>query len=166
MTIALYELAAEFRQTAELLADMDLDEDTIRDTIEAAAFPVEQKAVQVAAFVRNLEATAEQIKAAEKAMAERRKAMENRASHIRDYLLHNMSVCGMSRIEHPNFVIAVKQNPESVVIEDERQIPMDYMRQPETPPPVPDKALIKQAIKDGFEVPGAKIARTVRLDIK
>ena len=56
MNVALYELAAEFRQTAELLADMDLDEDTIRDTIEAAAFPVEQKAVPVAAFVRNLEA--------------------------------------------------------------------------------------------------------------
>ena len=166
MNIALYELAADFRETADRLADMELDEQTLHDTLESIAFPVEQKAVQVAAFVRNLEATAEQIKAAEKAMAERRKAIENRAANVRQYLMDNMRACGFRKIEHPNFVIAVKQNPESVVIEDERQIPMDYMRQPETPPPVPDKALIKQAIKDGFEVPGAKLTRTLRIDIK
>ena len=166
MNLALYELAADFRETADRLADMDLDEQTLRDTLESIAFPVEQKAVQVAAFVRNLEATAEQIKQAEKAMADRRKAIESRAAHVREYLLHNMRACGFTHVEHPQFVIAVKQNPESVVIEDERQIPMDYMRQTEPPPPAPDKALIKQAIKDGYEIPGAKLTRTLRLDIK
>lgn len=166
MNLALYELAADFRETADRLADMDLDEQTLRDTLESIAFPVEQKAVQVAAFVRNLEATAEQIKQAEKAMADRRKAIESRAAHVREYLLHNMRACGFTRVEHPQFVIAVKQNPESVVIEDARQIPMNYMRQPEPPPPAPDKSLIKQAIKDGYEIPGAKLTRTLRLDIK
>lgn len=166
MNIALYELAKEFRQTAELLADMDLDPQTVTDTLEAAAFPVEQKAVQVAAFVRNLEASADQIKQAEKAMADRRKAIEARAAHVKDYLLHNMQACGFTKVNHPMFVIAIKQNPESVVIEDERQIPIDYLRFPDMPPPVPDKALIKQAIKDGYEVPGARLTRSVRLDIK
>lgn len=166
MNLTLYEMAAEFRQTAELLADMDLDPQTITDTLEAAAFPVEQKCAQVAAFIRNMEATAEQIKQAEKQMAERRKAMENRAEHIRDYLLHNMQACGMTKIEHPLFKIAIKQNPESVVIEDERQIPVDYMRFPELPPPVPDKALMKQAMKDGYTIPGAKLVRTQRVEIK
>lgn len=166
MNLTLYEMATEFRQTAELLADMDLDPQTITDTLEAAAFPVEQKCAQVAAFIRNMEATAEQIKQAEKQMAERRKAMENRAEHIRDYLLHNMQACGMTKIEHPLFKIAIKQNPESVVIEDERQIPVDYMRFPELPPPVPDKALMKQAMKDGYTIPGAKLVRTQRVEIK
>lgn len=166
MNLTLYEMAAEFRQTAELLADMDLDPQTITDTLEAAAFPIEQKCAQVAAFIRNMEATAEQIKQAEKQMAERRKAMENRAEHIRDYLLHNMQACGMTKIEHPLFKIAIKQNPESVVIEDERQIPVDYMRFPELPPPVPDKALMKQAMKDGYTIPGAKLVRTQRVEIK
>lgn len=166
MNLTLYEMAAEFRQTAELLADMDLDPQTITDTLEAAAFPIEQKCAQVAAFIRNMEATAEQIKQAEKQMAERRKAMETRAEHIRGYLLHNMQACGMTKIEHPLFKIAIKQNPESVVIEDERQIPVDYMRLPEPPPPVPDKALMKQAMKDGYTIPGANLVRTQRVEIK
>lgn len=166
MSIALYELAADFRETADRLADMELDEQTLRDTLESIAYPVEQKAVQVAAFVRNLEATAEQIKQAEKQMADRRKAMESRAANVREYLMHNMRACGFTKIEHPMFKIAIKQNPESVVIEDERQIPADYLRQPETPPPVPDKALMKKAMQDGYEIPGAKLTRTLRLEIK
>lgn len=166
MNIALYELAADFRETADRLADMELDEQTLRDTLESIAYPVEQKAVQVAAFVRNLEAAAEQIKQAEKQMADRRKAMESRAANVRQYLMDNMRACGFTKIEHPMFKIAIRQNPESVVIEDERQIPVDYMRFPELPPPVPDKALMKQAMQDGHEIPGAKLTRTLRLEIK
>lgn len=166
MNIALYELAADFRETADRLADMELDEQTLRDTLESIAYPVEQKAVQVAAFVRNLEATAEQIKQAEKQMADRRKAMESRAANVRQYLMDNMRACGFTKIEHPMFKITIRQNPESVVIEDERQIPVDYMRFPELPPPVPDKALMKQAMQDGHDIPGAKLTRTLRLEIK
>jgi outer membrane murein-binding lipoprotein Lpp len=166
MNIALYELAADFRETADRLSDMDLDEQTLRDTLESIAYPVEQKAVQVAAFVRNLEAAAEQIKQAEKQMADRRKAMENRAANVRQYLMDNMRACGFTKIEHPMFKVAIRQNPESVVIEDERQIPADYLRQPETPPPVPDKTLLKKAMQDGYEIPGAKLTRTLRLEIK
>lgn len=165
-SLSLYELSAEFRATADILADMDLPPEVVADTLESIALPLEQKAVSVAAFARNLEAASEQIEQAEKAMFARRKAMLNRAKHLREYLLMNMQACGITKIEHPQFVIAVRNNPESVVIEDERQIPVDYLRQPEPPPPAPDRALIKMAIKDGFDVPGAKLTRTQRLDIK
>lgn len=166
MNITLYELSAELRATADMLADMDLDPQTISDTLESIALPFEQKATNVAAFARNLETTAEQIKQAEAEMAKRRKAIESRAKHVRDYLLANMQRCGMPKIDSPYFSISVRQNPESVVIDDERQIPTDYLRQPEPPPPAPDKALIKKAINDGYDVPGAHLARSVRLEIR
>lgn len=165
MNLTLYELASEFRHTADLLADMELDEQTVRDTLEAAAFPVEQKCAHVAAFIRNMEATADQIKQAEKQMADRRKAMEGRASSIRKYLLDNMQACGMTKIEHPMFSISVRSNPESVQIEDERLVPQDYLR--EIPAKYElDKVLIKQALKDGYDVPGARLNRSQRLEIK
>jgi hypothetical protein len=166
MNITLYELAAEVRAVADQLADMDLPPEVVSDTLESITLPLEQKAVAVAAFARNLEATAEQIEQAEKAMYARRKAMQNRAKHLRDYLLASMQHAGISKIDHPQFVIAVRTNPESVLIHDERQIPIDYMRQPDPPPPVPDKNLIKSALKDGYDVPGALLQRTQRLDIK
>lgn len=165
MNITLYELAGEIREVADKLADMDLPAEVIADTLESITLPFEQKATSVSAFLRNLEATAEQIKAAETEMAKRRKAMENRATHLRDYLLAQMQRAGVSKIESPMFRISVRNNPESVVIDSEAQIPADYMR--EIPAQqVPDKALIKIALQDGFDVPGAHITRGVRLEIK
>ena len=165
MNITLYELATEIREVADKLADMDIDPQTVADTLESIALPFEQKAASVSAFVRNLEATAEQIKAAETEMAKRRKAMENRASHIREYLLAQMQRTGISKIESPMFRISIRTNPESVAIDSEAQIPADYLR--EVPATYsPDKALIKQALQDGYDVPGAHLARSQRVEIR
>lgn len=165
MNITLYELATEVREVADTLADMDLPAEVVADTLESITLPFEQKAASVSAFVRNLEATAEQIKQAEDAMAKRRKAMENRATHIREYLLAQMTRTGISKIEAPQFRIAVRANPESVVIDNADQIPADYLREiPATT--APDKTLIKQALQDGFDVPGARLTRSQRVEIK
>lgn len=163
----LYELAGEYHQAAVALSDMDLDEQTIKDTLEGLSGDLEKKATNVAFFVRNLESTGEQIKLAEKQMADRRKAIENRAERIREYLKTSMEFAGISEISCPHFKLAIRKNPPSVVIDAESQIPSDYMTQPVAPPPAPDKKLIAQAIKDGFTVPGAHLDTSkTRLDIK
>lgn len=165
MNITLHELAQEFRAAAETLQADDLPDEVIQDTLESISMPLEEKAKSVAAFARNLESTASAIKEAEAEMSRRRKALENRAEWLRGYLLSNMQACGISKIECPYFRISVRANPESVCIEDEAQIPADYMR--EIPARLePDKAAMKQAMKDGFSVPGAKLVRTQRLEIK
>lgn len=165
MNITLYELAGELRAVADQLTDMDLPAEVVADTMESITLPFEQKATSVAASLRNLEATAEQIKAAEAEMAKRRKAMENRAAHLRDYLLAQMQRAGVSKIESLMFRIALRNNPESVVIDSEAQIPADYLR--EIPAQqVVDRTLIKAALKEGFDVPGARLERGVRLEIK
>jgi len=167
MNISLYELAGEYHQAAVALSNMDLDDQTIADTLEGLSGALEAKATNVAYFVRNLEATAEQIKLAEKQMADRRKAMENRAERIREYLKANMEVAGITQIECPHFKLSIKKNPPSVVIDAESQIPADYMTVPVAPPPAPDKKLIAAALKDGFEVPGCHLETgKTRLDIR
>jgi hypothetical protein len=166
MSTSLYVVAAEYRAAAEILDDLDLPEEVVRDTLESISGELEAKAISVAQFVRNLEASAEQIKAAEKSMADRRKAIEGRADRVRQYLLDNMLATGITKIECPYFKLAVRDNPPSVVINELSLIPSSYMTDPPPPPPAPDKALIKKAIQDGFEVPGAHLTRGKRLEIK
>jgi hypothetical protein len=114
---------------------------------------------------RNLEAMAAQIKEAEAAMAARRKSIEKRAASLKQYLHDNMEKAGIQKIECPWFVVSIKKNPASVVIDDEASIPADYLR--EIPASFqPDKSLIKQAIADGFTVPGCHIQAGTRLEIK
>lgn len=163
---ALYEIAAEYRQAAEKLSDLDIDEQTIADTLEGMGGALEVKATNVAFFARNLESLAASIKDAEAQMAARRKALENRAARMREYLLTCMQLAGVQKIEGPYFKLAQRENPPSVVIDEPGLIPTEFMRQPEPPPPSPDKTAIKAAIQAGKEVPGAHLQRGIRLEIK
>lgn len=164
--IALYKLADEFLEASHRLADLELPEEVIRDTLESLQLPLEQKAVSVASFVKNIEASAEAIKAAEAEMRARRTAIENRAKRIRAYLQDQMGRTGIKQIECPYFKVSIRDNPPAVVIDAESQIPEEFMRQPETPPPAPDKKAIADALKAGKEVPGAHLERGQRLEIK
>ena len=163
---ALYELAAEYRADAEKLADMDLDEQTLADTLEGLGGELEVKAQNVIMFTRNLEATAAAIKEAEAQMAARRKALENRAAGLRRYVLENMQFAGIQKIECPFFKLSIRDNPAAVEIYEPGLIPAQFMKQPEPPPPSPDKTAIKAAITAGTEVPGAKLTKGTRLEIK
>ena len=162
----LYDIAAEYRQTADKLADLDLDEQTIADTLEGMSGALEVKAQNVVMFARNLEATATAIKEAETAMAARRKAIEHRAAGLRRYALSAMQVAGVQSIECPYFKLSVRKNPPAVEVFDAAQIPAQFMRTPEPPPPAPDKKAITEAIKAGKEVPGARLVSGERLEVR
>ena len=162
---ALYQLAIEFRETADKLADLDLPPEVVADTLESIGGDLELKAQNVALFTRNLEATAAAIKQAESDMAARRKAIERRVQGLKDYLLHAMQATGIKKIEGPYLRIGVRDNPEAVEVFDAAQVPAEFMRQPEPPPAAPDKTAIKAAIKAGVEVAGCKLTRSQRLDI-
>jgi len=162
--LSLYSIADEYMQAVSTLSDLDLPDEVVADTLESLQYPLEQKATNVAMFVRNLEATADAIREAESEMAKRRKALETRAANVREYLKANMIRAGISKIECPLFKLAIRDNPPSVVIDGD--VPAEFMRQPEPPPPAPDKKAIAESLKAGQHVPGAHIARTQRLEIK
>jgi hypothetical protein len=162
----LFEIASEYRADAAKLEDLELDEQTLIDTLESIGGELETKCMNTAFVARNLEATAAQIKEAAKAMTERAKALENRAERIRKYLLDGLTLAQRDKIDTPYFRIKIALNPPSVQIADESLIPDAYKTEPEPPKPMPDKKLIAQALKDGFEVPGCSLVRGRRLDIK
>jgi hypothetical protein len=162
----LYVLAQQHHALAEYLADLDLDEATIIDTLDGEAGELEAKCTATAMVCRNLEVTAAAIRQAECDMATRRKAIENRAERLRAYLLASMLHAGIKRVEHPMLALAVKGKAAAVQIIDERQVPARFFDIPPAPPPRVSKARIAAAIKSGEEVPGAKLGDdTHRLEI-
>ncbi len=161
---ALYVIANEYRAAAMKLADMDLDAQTIADTLESLSGELEVKAQNVAMFVRNLEVTAAAIKQHEAEQAARRKAIETRADALRAYLARCMDATGIEKIEGPGVKLSFRKS-SAVVIDGADLIPGEYMRQPEPPPPAPDKKAIADAIKAGIEVPGAHLEQRRSLQI-
>lgn len=153
---ALYVIANEYREAAMALADLDLDAQTVADTLEGLSGELEVKAQNVAFFVRNLEVTAAAIKQHETEQAARRKAIENRAESLRAYLFRCMEATGIEKIETPAIKLSFRKS-SAVAIDGVDLIPAEYMRVPEPPPPAPDKKAIADALKAGVDVPGAHL---------
>jgi hypothetical protein len=166
MNMALYQIADQYLQDMQMLQERDLDDQTFADTLESLSGDLEVKAMNVAMFIRNLEANADAIKAAEKQMADRRKAIENKAERIKEYLLQNMVRTGITKIECPFFKITVRDNPESLVIESDKNIPLEYYKQPPLPEMVLDKMQLKKDLQMGVVVDGCKLESKKRVEIK
>jgi len=161
----LYEITATYRNDARRLADLDLPAEVVTDTLDAMSGELEVKAQNVVMFARDLQATAAAIKEAEAQMAKRRKALENRAQHLLDYVQGCMETAEIHKIECPYFRLSIAATPPSVDVYEPGLIPSEYMHQPEPPPPSPNKTAIAAAIKAGHEVPGARLKRGTRLAI-
>ena len=164
--LALYTIADQYLQDVAKLQDLDLDPQTIADTLEGLQGDLETKATNVAMFVRNTQGIAKLKREAAKEMMRQADALDSRADNVLEYLLHNMQRTGISKIESPWFKIALRNNPPSVVVDDPSLIPARYMRQAEPPPPAPDKKEIKAAIEFGENVPGARLVTKQSVTIK
>lgn len=148
------------------LESMDFDEVTIADTLEGDSPAILAKVEDYCYVLRNMDSMVLAVIDEKKRMAEREKLMQARIDRIKEWLLINMQVAGISKLESPIFTISLQNNPASVVIDDESLIPADYFVQPDPPAPSLSKALIKQAIADGYTVAGAHIEQKQRLVIK
>jgi hypothetical protein len=166
MSPSLFAIAGEYRQQLDQLEQMGLDEQTFQDTLESISGSIEEKSINVAMFVRNLEASAAAIDTQIESMEERSKAIRKKADHVKDYLRANMEHAKLQKIESPFFVLSIRKNPASLVLDDESKVPTSFLKTPEPPPPMLDKAKIKEAIKNGHVVPGAHLETKTRLEIK
>lgn len=162
--LSLYDISENYLEVLNGLADYDLPEDAIADTLEAIQGEFDQKAIAVAKFFQNLEASTAAIKEAEKRMADRRKAMEKKVSQLKDYLKVQMEKTGITKIECPQFSLSIAKNPPSVVIDDAEALPQEYVFVKIEKSP--DKTAIKNHIILEGSCPGAHVEQGTRLVIK
>ncbi|CAK0776805.1 Virus Gp157 [Gammaproteobacteria bacterium] len=162
----LYEIAAAYQQALDFLTnpEVDIPPEAVNDTIEALEGDFDQKAVNIAAFARQMEIEAEAIKAAEDAMDKRRRALENRAKWLREYVKYGMESIGRKKVTSAWFVLSIQKNPASLDVFDGDMIPAEYLH--EVTEVRMDRAAIKNALAAGLNIPGAKLIQGTRLVIR
>lgn len=161
----LYELTTQHRELSRLAEVEELDEQTVLDTLAGIETDITIKAQSVAAVSLNIDAWATAAEDAAKRIAERAARMRRRAASLRDYLRTNMQAAGMTRIDSPEFTVAIKKNPASVQIAPGIILPARFMVQPDPPPPRPDKKALAEALKAGEQIEGCELVQTERLVI-
>ena len=161
----LYEITDQRRQALAELDDMDLPADVVADTLEGLTGTFVEKAKDVAAYILNMDADVQAMDFYIERMVAKRDATKRRKEWGIEYLHTNMIASDITEIKGPEFTLRVRQNPVKVMVDDADSIPADY--QVEIPATTRlDKKLVKKAIEDGFDVPGAHLERGTRLDIK
>ena len=141
------------------------------DTLDGIEQEFEDKAENVAAYIKSLKAEADDLKEEEAALNRRRKVKENQIYRLKDYLLHSMMTINRTKIDTPKAKLSIRNNAESVQFDDEEQFIRlclargqdDYLRYKD---PELNKTAVKKALQSGMEIDGARLIRTQSLIIK
>ena len=168
MSTSLFNLTNQYLQLADTLAAGDFDADTVADTIEASGITddIAVKAQGLEYVARSAEAHLPAIDAEIGRLQALKAHRVKIAAGLRSYLMDNMLRMQVEKIDCPMFSISIRANPPSVDVFDPLQLPISYMVTPLPPPDRPDKTLIKEALKAGKDVPGARLVQGQRLAIK
>lgn len=144
----------------EELIDLETGEViSVADALEKLEMARETKIENAAMMVKNLSAEAAAIKAEEEKLAKRRKAIENKADEVKQFLVRALTrEDGTSeKFRTARAAVTVKMNPAKVIISDEKLLPEVFFR--EIIDRKPDRAQIKEVLSRGIEVPGAALER-------
>lgn len=94
------------------------------------------------------------IKERQRQLAERKGRLEHRADRCRSLIDDLMAEAGIQKLELPEATISRRKVPPAVVVTDEEQVPRIYG----TEVWKLDKKKLKEALQEGFEVPGAYLS--------
>ena len=172
----LYELSAEYETLYQALEELG-DEETetelgqaYTDTLEGISGEFDEKAEALAIIAKRFASDAEAVKQERIRLSEREKALNEKVKRLREYLLSNMQRTGKSKVETARAVISIRNNAESVQIEDSAAFLAWAEKHDDTlltyKPPEISKTAVKDAIRAGKQLPGASLVRTQTLQIR
>ena len=161
----LYEFPEQYLALQAQLESLDLDAQTVADTIEASGIldDFAAKAERIEMVRRSILAPNLAIRAEIARLEKKEKRNEKLAASLLAYLQSNMEMAGVEKLKTELFSFSVRLNPPSVQIDDAGALPPQYLI---TKPPEPSKQLIKDALKAGEVVSGARLVQTKSLQIK
>lgn len=152
---ALYKLTDELKECEQLLLSGELTEEMLADTLNALSVEFKDKAVNVALFIKSVEAMAEACKIEQLRLRDRQSSFESKAKQMKDYLLQNLVATGKTKITDPLVTISTRKPSKVVVIDDEKSIDEKWIVT-KTSSSV-DKRSVAAALKAGEEIKGAHL---------
>lgn len=155
---SLYSLTGQYRS----LMDLDIPPEEKQDTLDLISESIEEKGKHIGYVLQSFDAQESALKSHLADVQGKIKAIQNHRDRLKSYLQENMERCGIQRIESDFFTISLQKSPDSVAIDDESAIPDDYCRFTRSV----DKTLIKAALKDGYQVPGAHLQSSNHVRIR
>ena len=118
----LYEISDEMQR----LADTDDKELDVKKELAALGMLFADKARNIAALIRNLEAERTAVLDEANRLQHKAQALDNRITQIKSYLQSEMIRTGQDSIKAGIFKIRLQNSPQSLIIREIEAIPLEF----------------------------------------
>ena len=165
----LYQLSDDYQKVWDLLEVEDIDEQAILDTLEGIQGEIQQKAVSVACFIKDLKAEVNAYKTEEDSLKKRRQTAERHLERLTTYLSEQLQRADLGKITDPKASISFRASKSTRIYDPDKLISWAMSNRPElliVPDPTVSKTAVKAAIESGETIPGADIVTTQNIQIK
>ena len=162
----IYELTADMMKILSMMDDPELDQQTLKDTMEGIEGAYEDKFDGYAAVIRQLTGYINELDEEKKRIDARKESFENNVKKMKQIMLESMNATGKTKFKTAKNSFWTQKNKASVVIDAKSvwDIPEDFRRYKD---PEPDKTKIGEAIAAGQDFTGiAHMEQTESIRIK
>ena len=162
----IFNLSDDYMQILSMMDDPDLDQQTLKDTMEGIEGAYEDKFDGYAAVIRQLTSYINELEEEKKRIDARKESFENNVKKMKKIMLESMNATGKTKFKTAKNSFWTQKNKASVVIDAKSvwDIPEDFRRYKD---PEPDKTKIGEAIAAGQDFTGiAHMEQTESVRIK
>lgn len=154
-------MATLYEIDEEILNCVDMETGEIIDVERLGQLQLtrDDKVEGIALWIKNLLSDADAIKSEEEKLAQRRKANENKAKNLKEYLSKFLNG---QKFKTPKVSISYRKS-ESVEVTDISKLDDDYLKFAE---PTVDKAKVKKALKAGTVLQGVSLVENQNIQIR
>lgn len=154
-------MATLYEIDEEILNCVDMETGEIIDVERLGQLQLarEDKVEGIALWIKNLLSDVDAIKSEEEKLAQRRKANENKAKNLKEYLSKFLNG---QKFKTPKVSISYRKS-ESVEVTDLSKLDDDYLKFAE---PIVDKTKVKKALKAGTVLQGVSLVENQNIQIR
>ena len=146
-----FELNTAIKQVQE----MDIDSETLADTLESLELPRNEKLDNVASWIEENKMKIEWLKGKRKQLSDVETQLKKQTDRLQDFLTQAIDDSGKKEIQTENHLLKPRNYRDSVIVEATKDLPIDYVIRKEVIQP--DKKLFYKDLKAGKEISGAHL---------
>ena len=146
-----FELNTAIKQVQE----MDIDSETLADTLESLELPRNEKLDNVASWIEENKMKIEWLKGKRKQLSDVETQLKKQTDRLQDFLTQAIDDSGKKEIQTENHLLKPRNYRDSVIVEATKDLPIDYVIRKEVIQP--DKKLLYKDLKAGKEISGAHL---------
>jgi hypothetical protein len=167
----LYEIGSRYFSLLQAIEEGEIEQEDIADTLSAIDAEFEEKADNLACFIKNLKAEEKAIADEIRSLESRKKSKVMAIERLSEFLKSQLEFVGKTSFESVRNKLSIRKNPESVQIEEgfdnwinTHSLEADKFL--EFPEPKIKKSAIKEALQKGETVPFVRLVKNERLEVK